>query len=136
VRFNPGQHTKKAKAMATVEKQKQKLERMMETMAKEQAKLLMAEKAEQRKKAREAMRQKMKERGALMRSADAHRKIVLGGLVIAAGADDWDAAEIVGALLVIGERMATNPQAREQLRQKGVAHLEQRAAAQAKTANQ
>lgn len=113
--------------MATVEKQKAKLERMMEAMAKEQAKILMTEKAEQRKKTREAMRLKMTERGALMRSADAHRKIVLGGLVIAAGVDEWDPGEIVGALLAIGERVAANSHGREQLRRKGVEHLESRA---------
>lgn len=115
--------------MATVEKQKEKLERMMQAMAKEQAKLLMAEKAEQRKKAREAARLKLKERSALMRSADAHRKILMGGLVIAAGADGWDEAEIVGALLVVHERIQTNAQFREQLRDRGIRHLEQRKAA-------
>lgn len=110
-----------------MDRQKAKLERMMEAMAKEQAKLLMAQKAEQRRKARETTRQKLKERAAMFRSADAHRKIVLGGLVIAAGMDDWDPAEIVGAMLAIGERVATHPQVREQLRQKGIEHLQARA---------
>jgi len=54
---------------------------------------------------------------------------VLGGLTIAAEADGWDPAEIVGALLVIGERMATHPNVRGQLREKGIQHLEARAAA-------
>ena len=115
--------------MTTVAKQKAKLEKMVDALAKEQAKLLMAERAEQRKKAREAAREKAKERAALFRSADAHRKILLGGLVIAAGADGWDEAEIVGALLAIEERLKAAPQAREQLRAKGIQHLEQRKAA-------
>lgn len=35
----------------------------------------------------------------LSRNADRNRKIKLGGLVIVAGVDTWDEAEIVGALL-------------------------------------
>lgn len=116
--------------MATdVEKQREKLDRMMTSLAKEQAKLLMAEKAEQRKQQREAAKARLKERSALFRSADAHRKIVLGGLTIAAGVDDWDPAEIVGALLLVAEQLAQHPGKREHLRQKGIQHLEAREAA-------
>ncbi|WP_033477479.1 hypothetical protein, partial [Xanthomonas phaseoli] len=81
--------------MADIEKQKLKLARMLEAAAKEQAKLLVAEKQEKERHARQAARDKAKERAALFRSADAHRKIVLGGLTIAACADGWDPAEIV-----------------------------------------
>jgi len=112
--------------MTTVARQKAKLEKMVDALAKEQAKLLIAEKAEQRRKVREAAREKAKERAALFRSADAHRKIVLGGLVIAAGADAWDEAEIVGALLIVGDRLASQPGLRDQLRNKGIEHLQQR----------
>jgi len=115
--------------VSNVEKQKLKIEKMMAAMAREQAKLLMAEKAEQRKKAREATKARAKERAALFRSADAHRKIVLGGLTIAADADEWDPAEIVGALLLVAEQFPQRPALREQLRQKGIAHLEAREAA-------
>ncbi len=66
------------------------------------------------------------------RKADAHRKIGLGGLVIAAGADDWNPAEIVGALLAIGERLKGQPEGREQLREKGINHLAEREANKAK----
>lgn len=111
------------------EKQRSKIERMMTSMAKEQAKLLLAEKAEQRRKARDAAKQKAKERALFFRSADAHRKIVLGGLVIAAGADEWDEAEIVGALLAVSEQLVQQPQSRDRLRKKGLDHLEARAAA-------
>lgn len=113
------------------EKQRGKLDRMMTSLAKEQAKLLLAEKAAQRRLQREAARTRLKERAALFRSADAHRKIVLGGLIIAAGADEWDPAEIVGALLLVDEQLAQHPGRREQLRQKGIQHLEEREAARA-----
>ncbi len=54
---------------------------------------------------------------------------MLGGLTIAAGADGWDPAEIVGVLLVMGERMSATEGLREKLRERGIAHLEARAAA-------
>ena len=109
--------------------QREKIERMMTAMAKEQAKLLLAERAEQRKKARADAEARRRERAALFRSADAHRKIVLGGLTIAAEVDGWDPAEIVGALLVVSEQLAKEPNKREALRQKGIEHLEARKAA-------
>lgn len=65
----------------------------------------------------------------LSRQEDAHRKIVLGGLVIAAEVDGWDPAEIVGALLVIGEQLAAHPEKRAALREKGIRHLDAREAA-------
>ncbi|HGM7098328.1 conjugal transfer protein TraD [Stenotrophomonas acidaminiphila] len=109
--------------------QREKIERMMTAMAKEQAKLLLAERVEQRKQQREAAKAKAKERAALFRSADAHRKIVLGGLVIAAEVDGWDPAEIVGALLVVNEQLAQQPERRAHLRKKGIEHLDAREAA-------
>jgi hypothetical protein len=117
--------------MTTVEKQKAKMARMLEAMAKEQAKLLMTQRADARKKQREGARAKAKEKAALFRSADAHRKIVLGGLVIAAEVDTWDTAEIVGALLLVAERIRIQEGLRGQLREKGISHLEQRKAARA-----
>lgn len=111
------------------EAQREKIERMMTAMAKEQAKLLLAERAEQRKKARADAEARRRERAALFRSADAHRKIVLGGLTIAAEVDGWDPAEIVGALLVVSEQLAREPGRRDALRKKGVEHLEAREAA-------
>ncbi|EKT4083264.1 conjugal transfer protein TraD [Stenotrophomonas maltophilia] len=110
--------------MANVEKQKLKLDRMVEALAREQAKLLLAEREEQRKRRRAELKQREEER-----RADAHRKIGLGGLVIAAGSDGWDPAEIVGVLLVMGERMSATDGLREKLRERGIAHLEARAAA-------
>jgi hypothetical protein len=84
-------------------------------------------------KARELLA-KAKERAkakATARRADAHRKIALGGLVIAAGAADLDEAELVGALLAYQERVA-KPEAasqRDTLRARGRAHLAARMAA-------
>lgn len=110
--------------MANVEKQKLKLERMIEAVAKEQAKLLLAEREEQRKRRRAELKQRSD-----ARRADAHRKIELGGLVIAASANEWDPAEIVGALLLLGEQLAQKPDQRAHLRRKGLDHLEAREAA-------
>ena len=109
--------------------QRAKIEKLMESMAKEQAKLLLAERAEQRKKTKAEAEARRRERAALFRSADAHRKIVLGGLTIAAGVDEWNPAEIVGALLVMADHLAKDPAKRETLRQKGIEHLEAREAA-------
>ena len=110
--------------MSDVEKRKLKLERMIEAVAKEQAKLLLAEREEQRKRRRAELKQREADR-----RADAHRKIELGGLVIAAGVDEWNEAEIVGALLAVSEQLAQQPQGRDRLRRKGLDHLEAREAA-------
>lgn len=59
------------------------------------------------------------------RRADAHRKIELGGLVIAAGCDGWDAAEIAGALLDVRTSIA-DPSQMKQWREQGIALLEAR----------
>ncbi|MGW8340923.1 conjugal transfer protein TraD [Xanthomonas axonopodis pv. khayae] len=110
--------------MANVEKQKLKLDRMVEALAREQAKLLLAEREEQRKRRRAELKQREEER-----RADAHRKIELGGLVIAAGADELNEAEIVGALLAMVDRFASHPGFREQVKERGIRHLEARKAA-------
>lgn len=59
------------------------------------------------------------------RRADAHRKIVLGGLVIAAGVDDWNPAEVVGALLAARAGIAgpDGDARRRTLREQGIATL-------------
>ncbi|MEQ4573689.1 MAG: conjugal transfer protein TraD [Gammaproteobacteria bacterium] len=110
--------------MSTLEKQRHKFDRMVEALAKEQAKLLLAEREEQRKRRRADLKQREADR-----RADAHRKIELGGLVIASAADTWDPAEIVGALLVVADQLAQHPERRKNLREKGINHLEARAAA-------
>lgn len=64
------------------------------------------------------------------RRADAHRKIELGGLVIAAGADNLaDEALLVGMLLDARARLRSSDY-RTQVREAGFQHLEARMQAQ------
>jgi len=66
------------------------------------------------------------------RRADAHRKIELGGLVIAAGAADLDPAVLVGALLrdVAALSHPAGNALASQFRETGIAHLHARIQAQ------
>lgn len=112
---------------SAAEKQHGKIQRLVDRLAKEQAKLILAEREEKRKQARADAAARAKQR-----AEDAHRKIGLGGLVIAAGADGWDPAEVVGALLVVGEKLGASPGLREQLRRRGIEHLQEREAARRK----
>jgi len=57
------------------------------------------------------------------RRADAHRKITLGGLVIAAGASDLDPAVIVGLLLKGMEHVAQDRENFRRVQEHGIAHL-------------
>lgn len=66
------------------------------------------------------------------RRAELHRKIQLGGMVIAAGAGEMSGAELVGALISYREK-ATTTADREFHRQRGASHLAQRAPAQGDT---
>ncbi|WLA28501.1 conjugal transfer protein TraD [Xanthomonas citri] len=87
----------------------------LEARAKQlRAKVQRQEAAERRRKA------------AADRKADAHRKIKLGGLVIASEVDHWNEAEIVGALLLVAERLSGNPGLLAQLRERGITHLSNR----------
>ncbi|MEO5623465.1 MAG: conjugal transfer protein TraD [Dokdonella sp.] len=86
-------------------------------------------------KAREFLRNqqaKTKAKGEVRR-ADAHRKIELGGLVIAAGLKDWDCAELVGALLDAADRASHSPTVRLGLRKRGLNYLDARKAARQRT---
>ncbi|MDI3258651.1 MAG: conjugal transfer protein TraD [Sinobacteraceae bacterium] len=60
------------------------------------------------------------------RRSDAHRKIMLGGLLIAAGVDQWNEAAVVGALLHSLAITRTNPDQMERWRQQGITHLQAR----------
>lgn len=75
-------------------------------------------------------REQAKALATLSRQEDAHRKIKLGGLVIAAEVDGWDPAEIVGALLFMADRFRGQPPLLEQCRAKGIKHMEAREKAQ------
>jgi hypothetical protein len=79
--------------------------------------------SEQVAKARERRaerRARAKTLAGLLRSADAHRKIVLGGVVIAAGADDVDPAELCGWLLAVVAKRASDPQAANAMKEAGL----------------
>lgn len=87
-------------------------------------------------KAREMLteqRSKAKTR-ASERKADAHRKILLGGAVIAAGADALDEAELVGLLLAYRDRIEKpeNAQQRDGMRTRGRIYLAEREASRAR----
>lgn len=91
--------------------------------------------AEQVDKARERKREKRaraKELAGLLRAADAHRKIALGGVVIAAGADDLDAAELCGWLLTVMAQRAAKADTAGAMRERGLRHFAEREAARAK----
>lgn len=80
-----------------------------------------AEKARTRKTEKRSQAQKI---AALLRSEDAHRKIQLGGVVIAAGADKYDPAELCG-LLLMALRQIT-PEKLPHLKEIGLKHFEAR----------
>ena len=91
----------------------------IEVNKKKRQEKLAAAKAERRKKFAEAY--------ALTRQGDAHRKIELGGVVIAAGADHLDPAELCGLLLLAMKQ--TTPERLEWARKQGLDHFEARKAA-------
>lgn len=91
--------------------------------------------AEQVEKARARKldkRQQAKTIAGLLRSADAHRKIEVGGVVIAAGADGLDAAELCGWLLAVVAQRAAKPHTAHAMRERGLQHFAERAASSEK----
>jgi hypothetical protein len=58
------------------------------------------------------------------RRADAHRKIELGGIVIASGCEDFDPAELCGFLLIVNERK--NERSSAEAKERGLKHFESR----------
>lgn len=60
------------------------------------------------------------------RRADAHRKIKLGGLVIASGAGELDPAVVVGLLLAGLEYTTREPENLRRIQERGIAHLSAR----------
>lgn len=124
--------------MATPEPQrKARLDKLAAKAAEALAQLQKAKKQEKARQEREEARKRARERALLFRSADAHRKIVLGGLIIAAGADSMDEATLCGCLLEVLQNIRDRPDAAEQMRQRGMRHLEAREAARlaARTTN-
>lgn len=82
---------------------------------------------EKKKAAQVEKRRKLAEAWQLTREQDAHRKIQLGGVVIAAGADHLDPAELCGILLVALRNLT--PAQLPALKEKGLAHFANRKAA-------
>ncbi len=76
-------------------------------------------------------RQQAKTIAALLRSADAHRKIELGGVVIAATADDLDPAELCGWLLAVMSQRASKPDTARAMRERGLQWFAERNATRA-----
>jgi hypothetical protein len=79
--------------------------------------LAQAEKARARRLER---RQRARTLSQLLRSEDAHRKIVLGGVVIAAGADSLDPAELCGWLLHLMAQRVSDPNAAAAMKEAGI----------------
>lgn len=80
-------------------------------------------------------RDKAKTLAGLLRSADAHRKIVLGGVVIAAGADDLDPAELCGWLLAVVKQRASQPGQADTMKENGLRRFEAQEAARVNVAS-
>ncbi|WP_230079283.1 conjugal transfer protein TraD [Xanthomonas oryzae] len=82
----------------------------------------------EKKRAAEAdKRKKLAEAWQLTREQDAHRKIQLGGVVIAAGADRMDPAELCGILLMALRNLT--PDRLPALKEMGLQHFQTRKAA-------
>ena len=86
-------------------------------------------KREKAAKAKAQRRERLAQAYALTRQQDAHRKIELGGVVIAAGADHLDPAELCGLLLVSLKQLT--PEKATALREMGLTHFEARKATRA-----
>ena len=93
------------------------------------AKANLQKRREKSKQLRAAKKEQFDTALKLSREQDAHRKIELGGVVIAAGADHLDIAELCGALLAYLERR--NDEFAARLQDRGLAHFEARKSARA-----
>lgn len=101
-------------------------------LAQLQARQRLAEQADKARERKREKRERAKELAGLLRSADAHRKIALGGVVIAAGADDLDAAELCGWLLAVMTQRAAKPDTAGAMRERGLRHFAEREHARAR----
>ena len=107
----------------------QRIDATAARLAQLQARQRLSEQVEKARARRQAKREQAKTLAGLLRSADAHRKIALGGVVIAAGADDLDAAELCGWLLAIMAQRASKPDAVASMRERGLLRFAEREAA-------
>jgi hypothetical protein len=91
-----------------------------ERLAQLKARQRLQEQADKARARRVEKRAQARSIAALLRSADAHRKIKLGGVVIAAKADDLDPAELCGWLLSAMAHRAHNPETAASMRERGL----------------
>lgn len=97
-------------------------------LAQLQARQRLQDQADKARTRKQEKREQAKTLAGLLRSQDAHRKIELGGVVIAAGADGLDPAELCGWLLVVlGQRLG-KPDAAAAMRERGLRHFADRGA--------
>lgn len=101
-------------------------------LAQLQARQRLTERADKARQRKREKRERAKELAGLLRSADAHRKIGLGGVVIAAGADDLDPAELCGWLLLVMTQRASKPETATNMRERGLRHFAEREEARAR----
>lgn len=97
-------------------------------LAQLRARQRLAEQVEKSRERKREKRERAKSIAGLLRSADAHRKIALGGVVIAAGAAELDAAELCGWLLAVLSQRARNPERIAAMRERGLRHFAEREA--------
>lgn len=95
-------------------------------LAQLQARQRLQEQAEKARARKHRKREQAKALAGLLRSQDAHRKIELGGVVIAAGADGLDPAELCGWLLAVLGQRAAKPDAVASMRERGLRHFAER----------
>jgi hypothetical protein len=98
----------------------QRIDETAERLARLNARARLIAQAEKARARKLEMRQRAKTLAQLLRSEDAHRKIVLGGVVIAAGADSLDPAELCGWLLAVVGKRASDPQAADAMKEAGL----------------
>lgn len=110
----------------------EKIDATAARLAQLQARQRLAEQAEKARIRKREKRERAKELAGLLRSADAHRKIKIGGVVIAAGADDLDAAELCGWLLAVMVQRASKPETAANMRERGLRHFAEREEARAR----
>lgn len=107
----------------------EKIEATAVQLAQLKARQRLAEQAEKSRQRKQAKRDQAKTIAGLLRSADAHRKIELGGVVIAAGSGDMNPAELCGWLLAVMTQRARKPDMPAAMRERGLRHFAEREAA-------
>ena len=110
----------------------QRIDATAARLAQLQARQRLADQADKARERKREKRERAKELAGLLRSADARRKIALGGVVIAASADDLDAAELCGWLLAVVEQRSSKPELAAHMRERGLRHFAEREEARAR----